>query len=84
MISLATSWLVRVTRTLMAPGAVLAALQLARSLDLSWGPLLRALREYRGEPHRVSWVRNIAGVDFIDDYLDRLALEFEIGVFCHE
>nr|MBF0685836.1 UDP-N-acetylmuramoyl-L-alanine--D-glutamate ligase [Pseudomonas sp.] len=45
----------------------LAALQLARSLDLSWAPLLRALREYRGEPHRVSWVRNIAGVDFIDD-----------------
>jgi len=45
----------------------LAALLLARSLELSWGPLLRALREYRGEPHRVEWLRTIGGVDFIDD-----------------
>lgn len=45
----------------------LAALLLARSLELSWGPLLRALREYRGEPHRVEWLRSIGGVDFIDD-----------------
>lgn len=44
-----------------------AALLLARSLDLPWAPLLRALSEYRGEPHRVAWVRSIAGVDFIDD-----------------
>lgn len=44
-----------------------AALLLARSLGLPWAPLLRALREYRGEPHRVAWVRSIAGVDFIDD-----------------
>lgn len=45
----------------------LAALLLARSLELSWGPLLRALREYRGEPHRVEWLRSIGGIDFIDD-----------------
>ncbi|GAA5235890.1 UDP-N-acetylmuramoyl-L-alanine--D-glutamate ligase [Verticiella sediminum] len=44
-----------------------AALLLARSLGLSWGPLLRALREYRGEPHRVEFVRSVGGVDFIDD-----------------
>ncbi len=44
-----------------------AALLLARSLNLPWAPLLRALREYRGEPHRVEWIRNVAGVDFIDD-----------------
>src|SRR5690606_29172670 len=44
-----------------------AALLLARSLALPWGPLLRALREYRGEPHRVEWVRSVGGVDFVDD-----------------
>jgi len=46
---------------------VQAALLLARSLGLAWAPLLRAVREYRGEPHRVEFVRSIAGVDFIDD-----------------
>ncbi len=45
----------------------LAALQLARVLDLGWGPLLRALREYAGEPHRAAFVRNIGGVDYIND-----------------
>ncbi|WP_124079071.1 UDP-N-acetylmuramoyl-L-alanine--D-glutamate ligase [Pigmentiphaga humi] len=44
-----------------------AALLLARSLGLPWGALLRAVREYRGEPHRVEFVRSIAGVDFVDD-----------------
>jgi len=39
----------------------------ARSIGLAWAPLLRALRTYRGEPHRVAWVRNVGGVDFIDD-----------------
>src|SRR5690606_31692281 len=32
-----------------------------------WGPLLRALREYRGEPHRLEWVRTLMDIDFIDD-----------------
>ena len=45
----------------------LAALQLARCLDLGWGPMLRALREYAGEPHRAAFVRNIGGVDYIND-----------------
>ncbi len=44
-----------------------AALLLARALELPWAHLLRGLRDYRGEPHRVSFIRTIAGVDFIDD-----------------
>lgn len=45
----------------------LAALQLARVLELGWGALLRALREYAGEPHRAAFVRNVGGVDYIND-----------------
>lgn len=45
----------------------LAALQLARVLDLGWGPMLRALREYAGEPHRATFVRSVGGVDYIND-----------------
>ncbi|GAA4342584.1 UDP-N-acetylmuramoyl-L-alanine--D-glutamate ligase [Pigmentiphaga soli] len=44
-----------------------AALQLARCLDLPWAGLLRAVREYRGEPHRVEFLRAIGGVEFFDD-----------------
>jgi len=44
-----------------------AALLLARCLDLGWGPLLRAVRDYEGEPHRMEFLRTIAGVDFIND-----------------
>ncbi|SOE47616.1 UDP-N-acetylmuramoylalanine--D-glutamate ligase [plant metagenome] len=46
---------------------VQAALLLARSLELPWGALLRAVRDYDGEPHRMRFVRSIQGVDFIDD-----------------
>lgn len=46
---------------------VLAALALARVLDLGWGGLLRAAGEYEGEPHRTNFVRTIAGVDFVND-----------------
>ncbi|WMD18545.1 UDP-N-acetylmuramoyl-L-alanine--D-glutamate ligase [Achromobacter seleniivolatilans] len=45
----------------------LAALQLARCLDLGWGAMLRALRDYAGEPHRAAFVRQIGGVDYIND-----------------
>lgn len=45
----------------------LAALQLARTLDLGWGAMLRALRDYAGEPHRAAFVRSIGGVDYIND-----------------
>ncbi|MDQ2139183.1 UDP-N-acetylmuramoyl-L-alanine--D-glutamate ligase [Alcaligenaceae bacterium B3P038] len=46
---------------------VLAALALGRALDIGWGPMLRAVREYAGEPHRAQFVRTIQGVDFIND-----------------
>ncbi|MFZ6655474.1 UDP-N-acetylmuramoyl-L-alanine--D-glutamate ligase [Undibacterium sp. TJN19] len=45
----------------------LAALALCRGIGLSFAPLLHGLRDYKGEPHRVEQVANIAGVDFIDD-----------------
>ncbi|MFC4275250.1 UDP-N-acetylmuramoyl-L-alanine--D-glutamate ligase [Achromobacter aloeverae] len=45
----------------------LAAFALARALDLGWAPLLRAAREYEGEPLRVEFVRSIGGVDYIND-----------------
>lgn len=45
----------------------LAALALSRSLDLNWAALLHALRDYAGEPNRTEFVRNIGGVDFIND-----------------
>ncbi len=44
-----------------------AALLLARSLDLPWAGLLRTVRHYRGEPHRMTWLRSVGGIDFIDD-----------------
>lgn len=45
----------------------LAALQLARVLNIGWGPMLRALRDYSGEPHRAAFVRSVRGVDYIND-----------------
>lgn len=45
----------------------LAALALARAIDLPMAPLLRALAEYRGEPHRVEVIGQLRGIDFIDD-----------------
>lgn len=45
----------------------LAALALCRGIGLPLAPLLHALREYQGEPHRVELVTTIAGVDYFDD-----------------
>ena len=45
----------------------LAALALAQTVGASLAPMLHALREYAGEPHRCEFVRNIAGVDFVND-----------------
>ena len=45
----------------------LAALALARALGCPLAPMLHALREYEGEPHRVSLVARIGSVDFYDD-----------------
>lgn len=45
----------------------LAALALARAIDCPLAPMLHALREYRGEAHRVELVASIDGVEFYDD-----------------
>jgi UDP-N-acetylmuramoylalanine--D-glutamate ligase len=45
----------------------LAALALCRALDLPVDPLLRALREFRGLPHRVELVAQKDGVRWYDD-----------------
>jgi UDP-N-acetylmuramoylalanine--D-glutamate ligase len=45
----------------------LAALALATSAGIALGPMLHALRDYRGEPHRVETVMTVGGIDAIDD-----------------
>ncbi len=45
----------------------LAALALAGAIDCPLAPMLHALREYRGEPHRVEHVATIDGIDAFDD-----------------
>jgi UDP-N-acetylmuramoylalanine--D-glutamate ligase len=45
----------------------LAALALCRAIDLPYAPLLEALREFKGLPHRVEWVTVFNGVNFYDD-----------------
>ena len=45
----------------------LAALALARSLDCPLAPMLHALRDYRGEPHRVELIATLGGVEYYDD-----------------
>lgn len=45
----------------------LAAFALARAAGLPAAPLLHALREYRGEPHRVELIASFDGVDYVDD-----------------
>ncbi len=46
---------------------VLAALALARAIGCPLAPLLRAVREYAGEPHRVERVATLDGVTYYDD-----------------
>jgi UDP-N-acetylmuramoylalanine--D-glutamate ligase len=45
----------------------LAALALVRAIGCPLAPVLHALREYRGEPHRVQLVASIGGVEYYDD-----------------
>lgn len=45
----------------------LAALALATAAGATLAPMLHGLREYAGEPHRVSSVAILNGVEFIDD-----------------
>lgn len=45
----------------------LAALALCRALDLPLAALVQALRNFRGLPHRVELVAEIAGVSYYDD-----------------
>ncbi|RQQ04239.1 UDP-N-acetylmuramoyl-L-alanine--D-glutamate ligase [Burkholderia stagnalis] len=45
----------------------LAAFALARAIDLPAAPLLHALREYRGEAHRVELIATLGDVDYVDD-----------------
>ncbi len=45
----------------------MAALALATAAGCALAPMLHALRDYRGEPHRCEWVLSLQGVDFIDD-----------------
>jgi UDP-N-acetylmuramoylalanine--D-glutamate ligase len=45
----------------------LAALAIARAIDLPYQPMLQALAEFEGLPHRVQKVGEIEGVGFYDD-----------------
>jgi len=45
----------------------LAALALARAIGVPMAPALRALGEFRGEPHRTQTVARIGGVEYVDD-----------------
>ncbi len=45
----------------------LAAWALCAAAGLADEPLARAMREFKGLPHRVEWVAKIGGVDFYDD-----------------
>jgi UDP-N-acetylmuramoylalanine--D-glutamate ligase len=45
----------------------LAALSLARAVDLPYEPLLQALAQFEGLPHRVQKIAQVGGVAFFDD-----------------
>ena len=72
------TWIAQGERKLMLVGEMhvaglhnaanaLAALALCHALNLPYAPLLQALREFRGLPHRVEKVAEIDGVTFFDD-----------------
>jgi UDP-N-acetylmuramoylalanine--D-glutamate ligase len=45
----------------------LAALALCRAIGLEYAPLLAALYNFKGLPHRVEWVAELNHVDYYDD-----------------
>lgn len=45
----------------------LAAIALCRAIGLEYAPLLNALYNFKGLPHRVQWVAEIDNVDYYDD-----------------
>jgi UDP-N-acetylmuramoylalanine--D-glutamate ligase len=45
----------------------LAAIALCRAIGLEYAPLLSALYNFKGLPHRVEWIANIEDVDYFDD-----------------
>lgn len=45
----------------------LAALALCRAIGLEYAPLLNALYNFKGLPHRVEWVAEIDNVDYYND-----------------
>ncbi|HQN64024.1 MAG TPA: UDP-N-acetylmuramoyl-L-alanine--D-glutamate ligase [Methylophilus sp.] len=45
----------------------LASLALCRAIGLEFAPLLAALYNFKGLPHRVEWVARIGEVDYYDD-----------------
>lgn len=45
----------------------LAALALASAIGCSLAPMLHALREFQGEPHRVQFIAEVDGVEAFDD-----------------
>lgn len=45
----------------------LAALALCRTITPALAPLLHGLREFQGAAHRMQWVGNVLGVDFVND-----------------
>jgi UDP-N-acetylmuramoylalanine--D-glutamate ligase len=72
------SWLMLGSQRLMKAGDLavaglhnytnaLAALALCRAIGLPFEPLLQALREFKGLPHRMQKVADINGVTFYDD-----------------
>lgn len=48
-------------------GNALAALALCQAIGLEQAPLISALRNFKGLPHRVEWVAELDGVTFYDD-----------------
>jgi UDP-N-acetylmuramoylalanine--D-glutamate ligase len=45
----------------------LAALALATAIGCPLAPMLHALRDYAGEPHRLQWLGTVGGIDAYDD-----------------